>query len=372
MGRVKLQIKRIENTTNRQVTFSKRRNGLIKKAYELSVLCDVDVALIMFSPSGRLSFFSRDKSIEEVLGRYVDLPDHERGRLHNQEFVRRIIWKLKNEAKATHQVTSPVSSDSQLKDAQQELQKCMYQLEELEKQLRIYEGNPSEITTAREAEYQEQILEEALQRVQIRKAKCCFTFNSNSIPRVYFYMNSPDALSNILMQQQILEEKSLPTSSQVNLPLAAGVENCFVARNSIMLDLLPQEDPRLQILDALGSNALLPLRDQWQPGLGVLPPVSALHEQIENLDHDICPTNAIEHHSSTDHAEFGQLVNVAYSSWTDGFCPTGSSVIRNHEQVQIEPCLSDQLLSSTPAVIAQETIVRMLSPLISNQANEKT
>lgn len=61
MGRVKLQIKKIENTTNRQVTFSKRRNGLIKKAYELSVLCDVDVALIMFSPSGRLSLFSGNR-----------------------------------------------------------------------------------------------------------------------------------------------------------------------------------------------------------------------------------------------------------------------------------------------------------------------
>lgn len=58
MGRVKLQIKRIENNTNRQVTFSKRRNGLIKKAYELSILCDIDIALIMFSPSGRLSQFS--------------------------------------------------------------------------------------------------------------------------------------------------------------------------------------------------------------------------------------------------------------------------------------------------------------------------
>lgn len=61
MGRVKLQIKKIENTTNRQVTFSKRRNGLIKKAYELSVLCDVDVALIMFSPSGRVSIFSGNR-----------------------------------------------------------------------------------------------------------------------------------------------------------------------------------------------------------------------------------------------------------------------------------------------------------------------
>ena len=58
MGRVKLEIKKIENPTNRQVTFSKRRNGLIKKAYELSVLCDIDVALIMFSPSGKLTQYS--------------------------------------------------------------------------------------------------------------------------------------------------------------------------------------------------------------------------------------------------------------------------------------------------------------------------
>jgi MADS-box transcription enhancer factor 2C len=69
MGRVKLQIKKIENTTNRQVTFSKRRNGLIKKAYELSVLCDVDVALIMFSPSGRATLFSGNRRC--VLNDYI-------------------------------------------------------------------------------------------------------------------------------------------------------------------------------------------------------------------------------------------------------------------------------------------------------------
>ncbi|KAK3028836.1 hypothetical protein RJ639_037680, partial [Escallonia herrerae] len=73
MGRAKLEIKKIENTTSRQVTFSKRRNGLIKKAYELSTLCDIDIALIMFSPSGRLSHFSgRSKSaLTSSLG-YLD------------------------------------------------------------------------------------------------------------------------------------------------------------------------------------------------------------------------------------------------------------------------------------------------------------
>nr|GMC60516.1 putative MADS-box protein [Ipomoea batatas] len=63
MGRVKLPIKKIENLTNRQVTYSKRRNGLLKKAYEMSILCDINMALIMFSPSGRLSHYSGNKSI---------------------------------------------------------------------------------------------------------------------------------------------------------------------------------------------------------------------------------------------------------------------------------------------------------------------
>ncbi|KAK1300836.1 MADS-box transcription factor 15 [Acorus calamus] len=81
MGRAKLQMKKIESTIKRQVTFSKRRNGLIKKAYEISVLCDVDVLLIMFSPSDKLSWFSGNKKrVEDILARFVSLPEHDRGR----------------------------------------------------------------------------------------------------------------------------------------------------------------------------------------------------------------------------------------------------------------------------------------------------
>jgi hypothetical protein len=58
MGRGKVELKRIENKISRQVTFAKRRNGLLKKAYELSVLCDAEVALIIFSSRGRLFEFS--------------------------------------------------------------------------------------------------------------------------------------------------------------------------------------------------------------------------------------------------------------------------------------------------------------------------
>jgi MADS-box transcription factor len=57
MGRGRVELKRIENKINRQVTFAKRRNGLLKKAYELSVLCDAEVALIIFSTRGKLYEF---------------------------------------------------------------------------------------------------------------------------------------------------------------------------------------------------------------------------------------------------------------------------------------------------------------------------
>ncbi|KAF8413654.1 hypothetical protein HHK36_001646 [Tetracentron sinense] len=69
MGRGKIEIKRIENTTNRQVTFCKRRNGLLKKAYELSVLCDAEIALIVFSNRGRLYEYA-NHSVKSTIERY--------------------------------------------------------------------------------------------------------------------------------------------------------------------------------------------------------------------------------------------------------------------------------------------------------------
>nr|UXR27441.1 MADS transcription factor SEP1a [Staphisagria picta] len=70
MGRGKVELKRIENKINRQVTFAKRRNGLLKKAYELSVLCDAEVALIIFSTRGKLYEFCSSSSMLKTLERY--------------------------------------------------------------------------------------------------------------------------------------------------------------------------------------------------------------------------------------------------------------------------------------------------------------
>nr|AEL13790.1 AGL6 [Taxus baccata] len=69
MGRGRVELKRIENKINRQVTFSKRRNGLLKKAYELSVLCDAEVALIIFSSRGKVYEFGSAGTLK-TLDRY--------------------------------------------------------------------------------------------------------------------------------------------------------------------------------------------------------------------------------------------------------------------------------------------------------------
>ncbi|XVE76769.1 hypothetical protein DITRI_Ditri13aG0007400 [Diplodiscus trichospermus] len=69
MGRGKIEIKRIENANSRQVTFSKRRAGLLKKAKELAILCDAEVAVIIFSNTGKLFEFA-SSGMKKILSRY--------------------------------------------------------------------------------------------------------------------------------------------------------------------------------------------------------------------------------------------------------------------------------------------------------------
>ncbi|KAL4273576.1 hypothetical protein GQ457_13G021260 [Hibiscus cannabinus] len=152
MGRVKLEIKRIENNTNRQVTFSKRRNGLIKKAYELSILCDIDIALIMFSPSGRISHFS---------GRRSDI--------QNKEYLIRILQQLRSENDIALQLANPTSFNSDFKEIQQEIVRLQQQLQMAEEQLRAYEPDPFRFTSIAELESCEKHLAETLANVVQRK-----------------------------------------------------------------------------------------------------------------------------------------------------------------------------------------------------------
>ncbi|CAJ0845875.1 13791_t:CDS:10 [Entrophospora sp. SA101] len=71
MGRKKIQIKPIKDERNRQVTFLKRKYGLMKKAYELSVLCDCEIALIIFNCNNKLVQYA-STDIDKILLKYTE------------------------------------------------------------------------------------------------------------------------------------------------------------------------------------------------------------------------------------------------------------------------------------------------------------
>nr|ADB81901.1 MIKC* MADS-box transcription factor [Funaria hygrometrica] len=198
MGRVKLEIKKIENPTNRQVTYSKRRNGLIKKAYELSVLCDIDLALIMFSPSGKLTQYC-NCSIEEVIARFANLPMHERNKsfedmmtrfannqmyhdrskytrkIENLEYLHKALKKLAGEKDivSNQQLLSGSKSSSyEAEVLQQELKKAQQEKELVQQRARLYLADEQllqGVTSVQQLANMETELEQALERVRARK-----------------------------------------------------------------------------------------------------------------------------------------------------------------------------------------------------------
>ncbi len=71
MGRKKITISKINDERNRQVTFTKRKTGLMKKAYELSVLCDCEIVIIIFNNNNKL-FQYGSSGVEKILLKYTE------------------------------------------------------------------------------------------------------------------------------------------------------------------------------------------------------------------------------------------------------------------------------------------------------------
>ncbi|XP_078097618.1 myocyte-specific enhancer factor 2A-like isoform X2 [Mustelus asterias] len=95
MGRKKIQITRIMDERNRQVTFTKRKFGLMKKAYELSVLCDCEIALIIFNSSNKL-FQYASTDMDKVLLKYTEYNEPHESRT-NSDIVETLRKKGHND-----------------------------------------------------------------------------------------------------------------------------------------------------------------------------------------------------------------------------------------------------------------------------------
>lgn len=152
MVRGKIELKRIENATSRQVTFSKRRSGLLKKAFELSVLCDAEVALIIFSPKGKLYEFS-SSSTNKTIERYQK-NDKSLGQLNRKLLDQLTTENLKEEA-ATMTRKLEFLEDSKRKLLGQGLESSTFdELQQVEEQL---ERSLSNIRARKNLLFREQI-----------------------------------------------------------------------------------------------------------------------------------------------------------------------------------------------------------------------
>lgn len=185
MGRVKLEIKKIENPTNRQVTYSKRRNGLVKKAYELSVLCDIDLALIMFSPSGKLTQYS-NCSIEDIIGRFANLPMHERNKrkLENLEYLHKALKKLAGDKELVSNQLISGSKSYEVGLLQEELKKSQQEKELVQQRARLYLADQQllqSVTSVQQLANMETELEQAIERVRARKAYVSSAYEAASV-----------------------------------------------------------------------------------------------------------------------------------------------------------------------------------------------
>ncbi|KEH41090.1 putative transcription factor MADS-type1 family [Medicago truncatula] len=105
----KIEIKKIENLNNRKVTFSKRRNGLFKKAQELSILCDAEVAVIVFSTTGKLYEFSSTRDCSRIFHfvfKFIDMQDQEA--MAEIKALRKQLEEIENKSKVEFKEIDPL------------------------------------------------------------------------------------------------------------------------------------------------------------------------------------------------------------------------------------------------------------------------
>nr|GME04954.1 agamous-like MADS-box protein AGL62 [Ipomoea batatas] len=136
LGRQKIKIEKIEMKNHLQVTFSKRRSGLFKKASELCILCGVEVAIIVFSPAGKVFSFGHP-NVELITDRFLSGNQHPLSsnnatlqlvEAHRSATVRELNLQLSQMMAESHWWEAPVCELGlpelrQVRDAMEELKK---------------------------------------------------------------------------------------------------------------------------------------------------------------------------------------------------------------------------------------------------------
>nr|AXY87456.1 MADS-box protein-like protein [Cymbidium goeringii] len=193
MAREKIQIRKISNATARQVTFSKRRRGLFKKAEELSILCDAEVGLIVFSSTGKLFEFS-SSSMKQI--------------------IEKQIMQSRNISKP-----GQLSNNVQLENG--DYARMGKQLEEANLQLRYMRGDDLQGLTVEELQQLERTLETGLRRVLHRKSG--FLQGEQIMEQI----NDLRKKGLQLMEENTLLRQQVAEVSKMGKQMAADLENAL-------------------------------------------------------------------------------------------------------------------------------------------------
>ncbi|KAJ8568503.1 hypothetical protein K7X08_028036 [Anisodus acutangulus] len=128
-------MKKIENSTSRQLTYSKRKDSIVKKANELAVLCDTDVALLMFSPTGQVTSYSSRGSVEDIMLRIVNRPGElNRRPIPNEEVLSFThLLLIASLCRQVFRVSSDLNKPYSLQQLTQRLTQSKYEGEMVEK-----------------------------------------------------------------------------------------------------------------------------------------------------------------------------------------------------------------------------------------------
>nr|UZF96625.1 AGL15 protein [Paeonia ostii] len=229
MGRGKIEIKRIENANSRQVTFSKRRAGLLKKAKELAILCDAEVAVIIFSNTGKLFEFS-SSGMKRTLTRYTKCQNSSETAIveykaEKQDSMEAEILKdeITNLQMKQLRLLGKELTGLSLKDLQhleQQLNEGLLSVKERKEQLLMEQLEQSRVQEKRA------MLENETLRRQVEELRGFFPSTDNSLPSYLEYypverkhsmpkngVIGPDVLCNCAM-----EKEDSDTTLQLGLP----------------------------------------------------------------------------------------------------------------------------------------------------------
>nr|UXR27466.1 MADS transcription factor AP3-1 [Nigella integrifolia] len=197
MGRGKIEIRRIENSTNRQVTYSKRRTGILKKAKELTVLCDAEVSLIMFSSTGKLTdYISPNTTMKMFFDKYRKTSEYDIWQPHYQQ-MQENLKKLKEiNTKLRRQIAQRVGGDledlniSELRGLEQHIDKALRIVSQRKYSLIHTQTETSKKKIKQLEEINSNLVHEYEQRIE--EAYAYATTNDEAMSQVFAFRLEPN------------------------------------------------------------------------------------------------------------------------------------------------------------------------------------